>query len=124
MIEPRELDEIVAVYQKYGWVLRRVLLSPELKNRLKTIGSDVLDSAVVTDSDIDAAWFSRPPKKGGIAWEIRHLSSVPYALLENVDEDDEGFEVVLAAVEERLRGAISATKSLDKLAANRSNLSN
>ncbi len=118
MIEPGAVEEIFAVYQKYGWILRRVLLSPELKNRLNLADKEPVNKtgdAVIVDSDLDAAWFSRPPKAGGVAWEIRHLNSVPYAILEQIDEFSEGFEDSLAEVEARLRVTKATTKSLTKL---------
>lgn len=103
MIDANEIKEILATYKKYGWDLRRVLLTAELKNNVGEVFADV----PVTDADIDAAWFSRPPQTGAIAWEIRHLSTAPYALLEHLDEADADFEVALLGVQERLREAVT-----------------
>ena len=111
MIDPKAITEIIATYQKYGWVLRRVLLTTELKNKLGADTAKIFGDTQVWDADIDAAWFSRPPQPGGVAWEIRHLSENPYALLENIDEESEGFEAALGSVESRLRESVSRVRS-------------
>lgn len=103
MIDANEINEILATYKKYGWELRRVLLTTAVK---ESIG-DIFEGVSVAESDIDAAWFSRPPQPGAIAWEIRHLSTAPYALLEHLDETDPDFEAALHAVEKRLRDAVA-----------------
>ncbi|HRI02802.1 MAG TPA: hypothetical protein PLL77_03570 [Pyrinomonadaceae bacterium] len=103
MIDANEINEILATYKKYGWELRRVLLTAELK---KSVG-ELFEGISVADSAIDAAWFSRAPQPGVIAWEIRHLSTAPYALLEHLDETDADFESALRVVETRLRDAVA-----------------
>ncbi len=103
MIDTKTITEILATYKKYGWELRRVLLTPELKANVNASFADVL----IVDTDIDAAWFSRPPQAGAVAWEIRHLSAAPYALLEHLDETGADFEAALKAVESRLRDAVA-----------------
>jgi len=111
MIDSRGIGEIIATYHKYGWVLRRVLLTAA---RGKILGKDkdtLFGDVAITDSVIDAAWFSRPPQKGGVAWEIRYLGDIPYALLENADENDPEFENILQGVEERLRESIAAKQT-------------
>ena len=102
MIDRAAIREIVNLYVKHGWLLRRVLLSASTKQSLKS-ASDLFGDIPVIDSDIDAAWFSRPPVGGGVAWEIRNLSASPYALLANIDEYDSGFQDALNAVEAQLR---------------------
>ncbi|MEO6049940.1 MAG: hypothetical protein ABIP78_01230 [Pyrinomonadaceae bacterium] len=111
MIDTIAINEIIKTYQKHGWVLRRVLLSPATKISWCKTGYELFDNVPAIDSDIDAAWFSRPPKSGGVAWEIRHLGTLPFALLEKVDEDDAEFEAVLNGVETRLSKAIAAKES-------------
>ena len=103
MFDVNEIGEILATYKKYGWELKRVLLTTALKMQVSELFTDV----PIVDADIDAAWFSRPPQTGEIAWEIRHLSASPYALLEHLDETDADFEAALRAVETRLRDAIA-----------------
>ena len=111
MISANEIGEIIAVYRKHGWILRRILLSAGLKRRVIDDLSHLIDGVQVIESDIDAAWFSRLPKPGGVAWEIRHLSETPYALVEKMDEDSIDFEATLRAVESRLRETVLIRKS-------------
>ncbi len=111
MITVETFNEIVAVYVRHGWALRRVLLSPALRDALKPSISKMSDHVLVSDSDIDAAWFSRPPLRGGVPWEIRHLSDNPYALLYTIDELDAEFEDSLLAGENKFRESVSSRKS-------------
>jgi hypothetical protein len=107
MIDVRMVEEIIATYEKYGWQLRRVLLSDELKKQLGDSRSNLFENTSVINSLVDAAWFSRPPNEGGVAWELRYLGDIPFALLEKVDENDSEFENILNGVEVRLREAIA-----------------
>ncbi len=107
MISEHTVREIIAVYAKHGWVLRRVLLSAGPKKAILPDGEQTFDGVPVSDSDIDAAWFSRPYKPGGVAWEIRYLGPTQYALVENIDEDGPDFENSLRDVEARLREAMA-----------------
>lgn len=103
MIEPATLREIIATYAKHGWLLRRVLLSAGSRPKLDEADAE---EYTIIDSETDAAWFSRPPKPGGVAWELRHLGGSPFALLENIDEFADNFETALTEVETRLRSAV------------------
>ena len=111
MSESVAISEIFATYKKHGWIGRRVLLSPTLKADLDTDVKTLFGDLSVVDSDINAAWFSRPPQSGGVAWEIRYLGDVPFALLERLDENDPEFEASLRLVESRLREAVAAKRS-------------
>lgn len=111
MIGKDAIGEIIETYQKHGWILRRVLLSAELKQKLGEHASALFGGALIVDAEIDAAWFSRPPKSGGVVWEIRHLGNFPLALLENIDENDAGFEDALKIVESRLGETVAAKQS-------------
>lgn len=94
--------EIVELYKKHGWMLRRVLLSEET---LTAVGSDIRSSYSGVDvvaSDLDMAWFSRPPADGPIAWELRYLGEPPFALVQNFDDEDVDLESGLAEVEARM----------------------
>ena len=108
MIDKDTIAEIVATYQKHGWILRRVLSSVELRKYLGEQTDALFGDVAIFDSKIDAAWFSRPPKKGGVAWEIRYLSNIPLAMLEKADEGDPAFEDILQSVETRLSETIAA----------------
>ena len=109
MISSSEIGDIIAVYTKHGWLLRRVLLSPTVKGSIRLPEQSIGDAAII-DSDLDALWFSRPPKPGGVAWEIRHLSIEPYALLFTIDEHDAEFEDSLVSAEDVLRTNIASRK--------------
>ena len=111
MIDTDSISKIVATYQKHGWILRRVLLSAELKQSLGKQIDNLFSSVGVIESDIDAAWFSRPPKSGGVAWEIRYLGNIPLALLEKADENDPAFEKTLRNVESRLYECVAAKQT-------------
>ncbi len=107
MIDASEIAEIIATYHKYGWILRRVLLTSSLNKKLGKNKDALFGDVTITDSLIDAAWFSRPLQKGGVVWEVRYLGDIPYALLEKADENDPEFENILQGVEERLRESIA-----------------
>ena len=105
MIGTDTIKEVLATYTKHGWVLRRVLLSPVLKAQVIDDAKELFPDAEIVDSDLDAAWFSRQSRKDSVAWELRRLGPLPFALVEVVDTDlpaDE-LENVLSDAEERLR---------------------
>src|SRR5687768_14534768 len=103
MIDENAVRDIIAMYERHGWVLRRVLLSPRSKNSLAKLFGHI----PINRSDIDAAWFSRPPGSGQVSWEIRYLGDSPFALLESLDEGDAEFELKLKAVEDQLAEKIA-----------------
>ncbi|HKP69167.1 MAG TPA: hypothetical protein VJV05_07780 [Pyrinomonadaceae bacterium] len=101
MIEPSAVDEIITQYEKHGWTLRRALLSPDGKETLKQ-----LDASVdVLDSDIDALWFSRRSQPDREAWELRRLTSLPFALIAVITDDtgNDEIEETLSQVVDELR---------------------
>lgn len=121
MISSDAIKEIIATYEKHGWLLRRLLLTSELKAHLEKNAGEILEGTDIRDSRIDAAWFSREPRPGGVAWEIRHLSNIPYALLENADEFAFDFDERLTLVEKRLGEAIGKAKPLTNPASGHQN---
>ncbi len=78
MISGKEIGEILSLYAKHGWILRRVLLSDKLR---ESLAFDFFGNAEIVSSKLDALWFSRISNKNE-AWEIRHLSNAPFALVE------------------------------------------
>jgi len=110
MIDPESVREIVKMYDKHGWVPRRFLFTSEMAAATDSLASPLAKGIPIHPSDIDAAWFSRPPKPGGVPWELRYLGEPPFALLENIDEDSGDFEDSLKAVERRLKDAIAGKK--------------
>ena len=120
MIDTEQIKEILSLYGKYGWTLRRVLLSDALRVRI----SDQLEKlfgaeTVFVTAEINALWFSRAAH-GGETWEIRHLSQTPFALVEVFDEDDdeelraERLREMEAQIKERI---VSKTPSKNKTGA-------
>ena len=105
------VKEMIATYVKHGWILRRFLLNSTLKNELGVSFLNFSSEVKIVDSAFNAAWFSRPPKDGGVAWEIRYLGEMPFALLENIDEEDAEFENRLRTVEKRLSDSIAEKRS-------------
>lgn len=106
MIDSGAFRALVETYRKHGWMLRRVLLSSAGKRSLEENVIEFSVSIPIVDSEMDAAWFSRPPAERGVAWELRYLGDVPYALVENIDEKSADFEAKITAVESKLIGAI------------------
>ena len=95
---------IIDQYRKHGWTLRRVLLSDAIREKVPDLAS-TFAHVEVREAAIDAAWFSRSSRPGSTAWELRHLSAAPYALVETI-HDGTTFadaEKALGRTEERLR---------------------
>ena len=87
MIDAAAIEEIIALYKKHGWTLRRVLVSEPLRTSLSTAAANIFGGAEIAASELDAAWFSRSSRPNRTAWEIRHLSEMPFALVEVIDDD-------------------------------------
>jgi hypothetical protein len=92
-----QIVEILSIYAKHGWNLRRVLLSDEFRVNLNDRLQDLFGGAEIKSSPfLNALWFTRASGKTGEAWEIRHLSETPFALIQvfqnDMSEDEqEGF---------------------------------
>lgn len=99
------IEEIVGVYQKHGWQLRRVLLRPEIRAEAAESSSMPADATPVEESEIDALWFSRASHGDREAWELRLVAENPYALFEmfEKDETEEQREEMRREMEARLR---------------------
>lgn len=99
----RELmNEIVANYERHGWKLARVLLSPTGRSEL---AAHVPQGVSLNDSEIDALWFARPSHDAREAWELRLLAEQPYALFEafEADETEEDREEARTEMEHQMR---------------------
>lgn len=88
MISGKEIGEILKLYAKHGWILRRVLLSEKSRENL---ADNLFGEAEIRVSNLDALWFSRTSNSGE-AWEIRHLSNAPFALVEVFPDDMDDVE--------------------------------
>ncbi|MBC7795949.1 MAG: hypothetical protein H7Z37_03640 [Pyrinomonadaceae bacterium] len=76
------LKEIVSTYQKYGWKLRRVLLTVQTRESFTANPNDLFPDTWIETANFDAAWFSRPSSDKREAWELRVISAQPFALFE------------------------------------------
>jgi hypothetical protein len=102
--------EIISTYRKHGWVLRRILLRDPNLGTVLAASADI-GGLPILPSPINAAWFSRPPKDGPVAWEIRYLGNTPFALVETLEENDPDFEYVLSRTEARLGETIAVKEA-------------
>lgn len=87
MISAEIVREILSLYRKHGWSLRRVLLSEKLYQHLSDSIKLLFGDAEIVSAEIDAAWFSRASGKTNEAWELRHLSETPFAVFELFDKE-------------------------------------
>lgn len=104
-MDNKQISEIISLYKKHGWNLRRVLLSSNLARGLGDGAYGIFGDAKIVESDIDAAWFSRSARPGNETWELRRLSNEPFALCEVFSEEDEEEtrEEVMYEMESKLR---------------------
>lgn len=104
MIGAEQIREILAQYEKHGWILRRVLLSAATREQLTGSLENLFAGAPLALTEIDAAWFSRPSGIGRETWELRRLGAAPFAFIEVFeDEDDETVrDEIRHEIEERL----------------------
>ena len=111
MIGREQIEQIIAQYAKHGWKLRRVLLSEALRQKLAG-AAEKFDDAEIFPAELDAAWFTRSSRPGITAWELRHLSTAPFALVENITEaigPDEA-EEILKRAETKMMQTVTARK--------------
>ncbi len=101
MIDRTGIEQILAQYAKHGWILRRVLLSPGYREAGM---ASVFQDTEVKESDLDGLWFSRSSQPGITAWELRHLSAMPFALVENITDTtvSDDADKILRDVESRM----------------------
>jgi hypothetical protein len=100
--------QIIALYERHGWTLKRALLSSETR---AAIDESVLANAAIVDSDFDALWFARPSHAEREAWELRLISEQQYALFEafEADEGEEDREEARLEMENKMRDFAKST---------------
>jgi hypothetical protein len=105
MIGSPQIKEILALYRKHGWTLRRVLLSDALRVQLTDALQDLFGAVPIVSSELNAVWFSRASRSGQEAWELRRLSENPFALFETFDaeDEDEVREEAMSEIEARMK---------------------
>jgi hypothetical protein len=94
MIDRQLVESIISVYAKHGWELRRVLLCEP--------SNEHFDGIEISRGKIDGLWFARDRTDGDTAWELRHISAAPFALVAVVTEGTDDVEAALADVESRM----------------------
>jgi hypothetical protein len=114
MIKPEQIQEIISTYQKYGWTLRRVLISDGLRVTINERLQDLFGGAEIISSPfLNGLWFSRRASsaEGSEAWELRHLSESPFSLVDvfTAEDDDAARAERLKALETRLLEKTSKT---------------
>jgi hypothetical protein len=105
MIGEDAIRSILAQYDRYGWKLRRILLSSKLQDQLGSAVPVLFGNAEIIRSEIDAGWFSRASQGQSVAWELRWFNDFPFALLEVINQDTEPNEVkrILRETEDQLK---------------------
>lgn len=104
MIDQAAIADIISLYKKHGWTLRRVLASAELKEVLASLQS-LPQSVEQHPSDINAAWFSRSSDAERETWELRLLGPTPFALLDvqSKTASETEREEALTRIEKKMR---------------------
>ena len=99
--------QIIELYERHGWTLKRVLLSRETR---AAIDDSVFNSAAIVDSDFDALWFARPSHVDREAWELRLMAEQQYALFEafEADESEEDRDEARLEMENRMRDHVKS----------------
>ena len=99
------MKEIVTMYERHGWTLRRALMRPETRRITESAGPEAFGGVEIRESDFDALWFARPSHGKREAWELRLSAEQPYALFEafEADESEEDREKTRCEMENRLR---------------------
>lgn len=94
--------QIIAMYERHGWTLKRALLSKETRAE---VDDSIFNNAAIVDSDFDALWFARSSPADREAWELRLLAEQQYALFEafEADESEEDREEARLEMENRMR---------------------
>jgi hypothetical protein len=82
------ITEIRAAYERHGWKLRRVLLTPDSRAAIDASPPPMLAGAEISEAEVDALWFARPSHGGREAWELRLVAEQPYALFEAFESDE------------------------------------
>src|SRR2546429_9657616 len=94
--------QIIELYERHGWTLKRALLTQETR---ATIDHSIFSNAAIVDSDFDALWFARSSHADREAWELRLIAEQQYALFEafEADETEEDRDEARLEMENRMR---------------------
>jgi len=99
-----QFAEVIGAYRRHGWELRRALVTAKTLADTR-VQARLFENLPVSESPIDALWFSRSSTKDREAWELRLVAETPYALFEafESDETEEQREEVRCEMEARMR---------------------
>lgn len=105
-----QIKEILATYEKHGWRLRRVLLSPQTRTEISD--ESWAGDAQFEPREFDGLWFSRASQRNREAWELRLVATTQYALFETfeADETEAAREEVRKEMEARMKEKVSGSK--------------
>lgn len=104
-MDPEQVGQIIEIYARHGWELRRaLLLNPEQPDLLP-----LLAGAEIGRSDFDGLWFTRSSSPGTESWELRRVAGTPYALVVVIDDDvdDDERESRLEAAERKMSATLN-----------------
>ncbi len=89
MQQSQRFKEIIAIYRKFNWELKRVLLSAQSAAELGSSREALFGDAAVRESmPVDALWFARPSPPEREAWELRLVGASQFALFETFESDE------------------------------------
>lgn len=100
MIDRQLVESIISVYVEHGWELRRVLLCEP--------NAASFDGVDVSQGKIDGLWFARDRADGDTAWELRHISNAPFALVAVVSEETDDLEATLDEIEDNMAETLAS----------------
>lgn len=100
MIDAGLISDIISVYVKHGWELRRVLLCEPT--------TSLVEGVEVSQGKIDGLWFARDRADGDTAWELRHISNAPFALVAVVSEETDDLEATLDEIEDKMAETLAS----------------
>lgn len=105
--------ELFAAYRKHGWTAFAVLSSKGSASLFGEETAELFAACEKKTAGFDAVWFRRRSRGGSVAYELRHLSSAPFAMLEVIGPDtiDSEVENILRGVEERMAGYVADSTS-------------
>ena len=103
MTDRDAIADIIGQYVRHGWKLRRVLLTAKLSGSLDDTAG-LFSGAELRISDHDGLWFSRRSMQDREAWELRRISTSPFALVEVIPDGltDQERDGILTQAEERM----------------------
>jgi hypothetical protein len=109
MIGVDAVKAILSQYERFGWQLHHLLMADDMRNSLGSAAGEFFGGMEILNSDLNAAWFSRPAENGRIAYELRALDATPFALLDSTSADADEIELrdMFVDVEQQLRDRLS-----------------